>query len=543
MRGLTIAAVLAVLLAGIGAAPAAKAAPAAPPAPASAEYAARPGGRVVRADAPDRVAVPAVHSATTVQACAALAPQLLTPANGATSNDLQNPRFTWNRVAGVSEFVFQLAANSSFTNLLATESSGTPAHPGPVAHTTFADLDPLSTYYWRVASVCADGQIGAFSAGFVLHAGAGAGNVSCTLPPPALLAPANNAQVNTLIPQIAWQRAPNTYEYYYQLASDSGFSNVVDSSYFIGVDPELNANVSTRPLDNLAPNTRYYWRVLSICASIDKAGSFGATFSFRTPADTSALPPAPQQIAPEDGVTTGSIRLTILYSAVGQAEQYNVRLYETRTDAEQDNWRSAYSPFGTVAVLVRQPEQTFFWRVKARNAFGWGPLSGIRSFRTPALTASATITPQAGGTLSPSGGFLTVNFPAGAVSAPTLLDYLLQPSPQHSLPGYRFANRAFTLNATSNGQPLHQFNKPFTMLVRYDPSDLLAAGISNPATLNMVYWNGQGWQALLPCAGCGVDTAQRTVTVVLNHLSEFALVAPGAANVGGRRVFVPLARR
>ncbi|NTU85212.1 MAG: hypothetical protein HGA45_38630, partial [Chloroflexales bacterium] len=59
----------------------------------------------------------AVPSAT----CAAAPPTLVSPAQDAVSNDLANPRYTWTTVAGVTEYVFQLAQNSTFNTPLTSE--------------------------------------------------------------------------------------------------------------------------------------------------------------------------------------------------------------------------------------------------------------------------------------------------------------------------------------------------------------------------------------------------------------------------------------
>ena len=124
------------------------------------------------------------------------------------------------------------------------------------------------------------------------------------------------------------------------------------------------------------------------------------------------------------------------------------------------------------------------------------------------------------------------------MTSPTEIDFQLLATPRQSLPNFQFANRAFTLEAFANGQPLTHFNKPFTMLINYDTSDLIGAGIDDPRQLNLVFWDGSAWKSVLPCAGCSIDTVNRRVTVVLDHFTEFALVAPNA-----RKVYLPLTRR
>lgn len=220
------------------------------------------------------------------------------------------------------------------------------------------------------------------------------------------------------------------------------------------------------------------------------------------------------------------------------AVAYQIQLYFSLQEAETDSPFQGLVASGTNRITVQNPQRTFYWRVKTRNDYAWGNLSDIRSFTTPTTRTQATIDPVTGGTLNTSPGYLIVNFPPGAVTQPTDLEFNLLANPRERLPNFRFANRAFTLEAFVGTQRITQFNKPFMMLISYDPSDLLAAGIADPQELNPVFWNGSTWQNILPCAGCSIDTENQKVTIVLDHLSEFALVAPGAQSDVGR-IFLP----
>ena len=148
---------------------------------------------------------------------------------------------------------------------------------------------------------------------------------------------------------------------------------------------------------NLPPNQIYYWRVASECAETDTVGSYSGAFSYRTGpvSDTSS---APALIAPANGVTTASIRVTLMYGSVPGADMYNVRLYSSLSDAQSDYPDHHYSTSNMAVIDVSNPT-TWYSHVKSRNGYGWGDLSEIRMFRTPSLTASTTISPEAGGTL------------------------------------------------------------------------------------------------------------------------------------------------
>jgi len=45
--------------------------------------------------------------------CTAAPPTLLTPAEGAVTNDLENPSYYWSPVSGINEYLFQIALDDS----------------------------------------------------------------------------------------------------------------------------------------------------------------------------------------------------------------------------------------------------------------------------------------------------------------------------------------------------------------------------------------------------------------------------------------------
>ena len=213
-------------------------------------------------------------------ACAALSPNPLTPAAGATSNDLVTPTYTWSVTAGIIEYIFQVAESGDFDKPLATEWTYVAAGATAVRHGSFYDLEKNHTYYWRVASVCADGQIGPFSTPSSFTTGGGSGNPPCNRPPPTLQAPADGAQLATLVPQHAWRSMPGTWEYVLQRATNSAFNGAA-STHFFNADPAYPVVTFTNSR-NLPPNQIYYWRVASECAETDTVGSYSGAFSYRT---------------------------------------------------------------------------------------------------------------------------------------------------------------------------------------------------------------------------------------------------------------------
>ena len=90
---------------------------------------------------------------------------------------------------------------------------------------------------------------------------------------PELRTPANNARDISPRTSFTWTSVPNAETYQLQVASDSGFSNiVVDKPGIVGTSFTLTMNLAT--------DTQYYWRVFAenICGDVINA----QVFTFRT---------------------------------------------------------------------------------------------------------------------------------------------------------------------------------------------------------------------------------------------------------------------
>lgn len=96
--------------------------------------------------------------------------------------------------------------------------------------------------------------------------------------------------------------------------------------------------------------------------------------------------------------------------------------------------------------------------------------------------------------------------------------------PAYEGPPLLFGGISFDLAAQdASGQPVTQFDKPFTLQVFYEDWQWESAGIGYENSLNL-YWNtGTSWVPLLPCAGCFHDMTENVISVQLDHLTEFAL--------------------
>jgi hypothetical protein len=138
-----------------------------------------------------------------------------------------------------------------------------------------------------------------------------------------------------------------------------------------------------------------------------------------------------------------------------------------------------------------------------------------------------------GGSVSSGDNLVQVQFSAGAVDGPTTIEIITHQQPPQTTDGYTFAGKAFNIQAkTSNGQPVTQFDQPFTLTVDYSDSDWQNAGIADESDLNLYWWGGGDWQAILPCTGCSHDTTSNRIVAVLDHLTEFAVM--------GKRAMTPV---
>jgi hypothetical protein len=144
---------------------------------------------------------------------------------------------------------------------------------------------------------------------------------------------------------------------------------------------------------------------------------------------------------------------------------------------------------------------------------------------TPVATVTATLEPAASATVTLPNNLGEIAFPSGLVTTTTTFTYTQIITPTQNTGAFAFAGRSFTLVATdANGQPITTFSGRFTITLNYSDADWQAAGIPGENNLNLYYWDGAGWAAVLPCAGCSLDTVNNRVVAALDHLTEFGLL-------------------
>jgi hypothetical protein len=140
-------------------------------------------------------------------------------------------------------------------------------------------------------------------------------------------------------------------------------------------------------------------------------------------------------------------------------------------------------------------------------------------------TVTSSVSPTAGGILLSTDGSVEIDFPPNAVSSVATITYHQLPPPAQPVPDGNKIVLSFSFDATTNGgQTITQFQQPYTLMLTYTDAQLAALGVT-PESLYVAYWNGNFWADLFPCAGCGVDKANKRVVIVANHFTQFVLAS------------------
>lgn len=170
-------------------------------------------------------------------------PQGTYPANGA-ANIPTNPLLTWTYVAGVTGYQFQVSDNENFDTYLVN------LIDHPTNSYQLSGLTPFHTYYWRVCSISEIGT-GPFCESLSFMTG----NITEIPAAPALLYPAHMATGLPLDINFNWSSMPLAEFYNLQISHDPWFATVDFNAENISANSFL--------VQDLSPNTLYYWRVCS----------------------------------------------------------------------------------------------------------------------------------------------------------------------------------------------------------------------------------------------------------------------------------------
>jgi hypothetical protein len=286
-------------------------------------------------------------------------PVLILPANKS-PNQPVTLQLSWNKSVGATTYTVIVATDTGMTNVTYQDSV--------VTDTTkiITSLKNGTTYYWKVRGKNVSGY-GSWSAvnSFTTI-------VSVPLLP-MLVSPVDKASNQPVSLNVEWQASTNALEYHVQLASDTGFINIVKSD---------TVSTLTYPVSGLKNGTTYYWRV----KSENHAGSstWSTVWSFTTFVEKLA---SPTHTDPQNNAASQPVSLVLSWSTVTEATTYEVQI-ATVNDFSTVLIDNSALTTNTVSISNLANNTVYYWRVRAKN------LSSVSDWTVPWSFTSIVKTPD-----------------------------------------------------------------------------------------------------------------------------------------------------
>ncbi|MCX6141956.1 MAG: cohesin domain-containing protein [Ignavibacteriales bacterium] len=196
------------------------------------------------------------------------------------------------------------------------------------------------------------------------------GRVRSLGPPPntpILSAPSNGAANQATFLTLSWNAPSGATGYRLQVSTDPSFGTAV-------VD-DATLSSPSRVVSSLNNGTTYYWKV----SASNSAGTsaFSTAWSFTT---IVAAPAAPTLLSPVDNAINISLNPALTWNPLAEATSYELQVspFSNFPDYVYDDTTSGSSR--TIGPL--NLGTTYYWRVRARNAGGFGLFSSARTFKT-----------------------------------------------------------------------------------------------------------------------------------------------------------------
>lgn len=309
-------------------------------------------------------ATSAAFNVTTLVPPTPSAPVLVAPVNGATGQ-LLTPTLTWNASANSTSYDVQVATDSGFVTVVASQTSLTATSyvPSPI-------LLANTTYYWHVRGRNSGGT-SAYSGTFSFSTALPAPGV------PVLSSPADAATGVALNPTLSWGSVTFAANYRIQVATDAGFITVIAD--------QTTTGTSFAP--TLLAATTYYWHVRAQNATANSAYSTARSFTTSPP----PAPAAPALSSPSNGAVDVSITPTMSWSASVAATSYHIQIATDAGFVTVIYDVAGLTGLSTVPTLVNST--VYYWHVLASNAGGDSAYSTARSFTTIAAVPAAPAAP------------------------------------------------------------------------------------------------------------------------------------------------------
>ncbi|HVZ38611.1 MAG TPA: CAP domain-containing protein [Candidatus Kapabacteria bacterium] len=180
--------------------------------------------------------------------------------------------------------------------------------------------------------------------------------------------PLNGAVVSSTPLNLSWLRVTGATKYHVQVASDSTFNTIVAS--------DSTVTDSAKSFASLPAGSAFFWRVRA--KNNVGWGSYSSVRKFNM-----LLVPVQVALSGPTSSSTVPTSNTRLWWHRGAPSEQRYWL-EIATDAAFGNVAQRDTAITDTSTTVNglTANQTYYWRVKARNGAGWGPFSSIWNFTT-----------------------------------------------------------------------------------------------------------------------------------------------------------------
>jgi len=272
------------------------------------------------------------------------------PDDGSVFNSL-TPELVWYHSPGATSYEINLATDVSFTNMVLTHTQSA----ADSFYTVTTPLNNYTDYFFRIRAINAH-ETTPWSAVF---------NFLTLIATPAPASPANAAVAVPVSPVLAWSASAGASSYTLEVATDTGFTNIVRS--FSGL-----TDTSHTVTPQLNSYTVYYWRVKAHQGS--DATVFSSRFSFETEIASPVL------VSPANTAAGISIHPNLVWRSVAGATGYSLQLSANAGFSTLIHDTTLTDTSFTVSEILAN-NTLHYWRVKAHNAVDTSDYSG-RNFRT-----------------------------------------------------------------------------------------------------------------------------------------------------------------
>lgn len=210
-----------------------------------------------------------------------------------------------------------------------------------------------------------------------------------TLPhKPVLLMPENNSSEIPLTTNLKWGPGKDAQSYTLQVSTDKLFSDFMIN--------RSGLKSRSKQITELKSNTVYFWRVHS--KNLFGYSRWSDVFSFKTVSP----PTTPELISPTDLEKDISLSPTLSWQKIENADSYSMQI---SSDKKFSNLIFNQQGLKETSQLISGLNyfSTYYWRVKATNAYGTSDWSNVWSYSTTGIPPAkpVLITPTSGTMNSP----------------------------------------------------------------------------------------------------------------------------------------------